>query len=159
MSLSKYESTGETTNQARIARIILEPCADLLRDVLRKEISPFTLSQKVKTYAANLPKHKKIEINKNQEQIVYGKNYSEFDITLLYFSLRNMCSLPTPQKGWGKDPSPGDKSVSANIERIRMIRNDYGHIKHCRISESDFKKKMERHFSNCYGSGGIPWKL
>lgn len=43
-NFSKYESTHETTNHVRITRMILGPCTDLLRDVLRNEKQPHALS-------------------------------------------------------------------------------------------------------------------
>lgn len=40
MASSKYASTRETTNLARVARIILGPCTDVPCAILKKEISP-----------------------------------------------------------------------------------------------------------------------
>lgn len=68
MANAKYASTRETTNLARIARIILGPCTDVLCDVLKKEIPPSTLSQKVKIYLATLPKQKQPPITKEQKK-------------------------------------------------------------------------------------------
>ncbi|XP_065938642.1 uncharacterized protein [Magallana gigas] len=139
MSLSKYESTTGTTHLARIARAILGPCIDVLRDVLANEISPPDLEKKVKTY---VPQKGKPSISEKQKRIVYGKNYSAFDVTLLYFLLRNMCSIPPHKNTWGQDPEPTDKSVSANIERIRILRNEwYGHGTDISLSEPDFERK------------------
>uniref|UniRef100_A0A8W8P0Z1 DZIP3-like HEPN domain-containing protein n=1 Tax=Magallana gigas TaxID=29159 RepID=A0A8W8P0Z1_MAGGI len=142
MANSKYASTRETTNLARVARIILGPCTDVLCDVLAKEITPSTLSQKVKTYLANLPKRKQPPITKEQEKIIHNGNYSDFDITLVYFSLRNISKIPPHAKQWGNEPNPTDRSVSANIERIRLIRNKYGHCTDIFISDTDFNKKV-----------------
>ncbi|XP_062582013.1 uncharacterized protein LOC134243795 [Saccostrea cucullata] len=92
MSLSKYTSTTETTNLARVARLLLGPCTDVLRDILKKEIPPSTLSK----HAA----------------------------------------------GWGNQPEPGDRSVSANVERIRRIRNKYyGLMYDFSLAESDFRQE------------------
>ncbi|XP_052680244.1 uncharacterized protein LOC128161019 [Crassostrea angulata] len=139
MSLSKYESTTGTTHLARLARAILGPCMDVLRDVLAKEISPPDLEKKVKTY---VPQKGKPSISEKQKRIVYGKDYTVFDVTLLYFLLRNMCSIPPHKNTWGKNPDPTDKSVSANIERIRILRNEwYGHGTDFSLSEPDFERK------------------
>lgn len=81
MALSKYDSTRETTNLARTARIVLGPCTDVVRDVLRKEITPSALSQKLQTFLVNLPKNKKPPISKAQERYAYGGSHSEFDIS------------------------------------------------------------------------------
>lgn len=58
---------------------------------------------------------------------IHGKIYEDFEISLLYTILRNICGIPEHENGWGDVPLPIDKSVSANIERIRLKRNKYGH--------------------------------
>lgn len=147
MALSKYVSTRETTNLARIARIILGPCTGVLQDILRKEIVPNALSHNVKTFIANFQRNKTPPINKKQELLIYGGNYLDFDIPLLYALFRNVCSIQQHTNQWGHDPSPGDRSVSANIERIRIIRNEYyGHVKHFSLSDADFEQKWKNIF-------------
>lgn len=101
MAQSKYVSTRETTNLARIVRIILGPCTDILCAVLTKEIQPCTLVQNVKTFIA---KQKKPPITQKQQLLVNAGNYSDFDISLLYFLLRNVCSIPPHVQQWGQDP-------------------------------------------------------
>lgn len=140
MSNSKFKLTGENTNLARVAQLILGPCTYALRDVLRKEISPSNLETKVRAYIA---KTKKPLINQHQETLVYSKDYLKFDVTLLYFLLRNMCSIQPHSNKWGNNPHPGDKSLSGNIERIRLIRNEYGHNSERSISDTDFKIKYK----------------
>lgn len=118
--------------------IIFGPCTD----VLRKEIQPADLSHKVELFISNYPTNKKPPINK-QEQLVYTRDYSNFDITLLYtcMLLRNISGIPPHSTKWGNKPSPGDISVSANIERIREIRNRYyGLATNGSLSDFDFKQ-------------------
>lgn len=143
MAFSKYQSTRETLNIVRIARIILGPCTDILRDVLRKEMSPSELVHNVKTYIAHSPKHKKPSINKVQQQLVCSGDYSNFDIVLLYLLLRNVCSFSPHSNKWGNIPSPGDRSVSANIERIRILRNETVHSFPIQLSNSEFEHKWK----------------
>lgn len=141
MSNSKFTLTKENTNLARVAQMILGPCTNVLRDVLWKEISPANLEIKVRAYIANrtIPR-----INRDQAALVYGKDYTKFDVTLLYFLLRNICSINTHSENWGNVPLSGDKSVAANIERIRLIRNeDYSHYSETTISDADFNNKYK----------------
>lgn len=129
MMLSKHASTRETTNFARLAWIILGPCADVLRDILKKEIHPLILSNYVK---------------KKKNQPTNSGDISGLDISLLYNLLRNKCTIPPHTSQWGNDPSPGDRSVSANIERIRFIRNKYyGHAINYSLSDDEFDKRWK----------------
>lgn len=143
MVLSKYDSTRETTNFARIARAILGPCADVLRDVLTKEISPSDLKRELNKYLLIC---KKPLISKEQIHLVNNGDYSKFDISLIYFLLRNTCSIPPHTEGWGKPPDPSDKSLSANVERIRILRNEWGHSTDSSLSDSDFKQSWKNIF-------------
>lgn len=146
MVLSKYSSTQGTTNLARIARIILGPCTDVLRAVLNNQISPSDLKQRVKTYIAA---NKKPSISKDQRDLVNSEDYTNFDITLLYFLLRNICTITPHDKRWGNNPELSDRCVSANIERIRLMRNEYyGHYSSFSIPQSDFEDKWKYLFQS-----------
>lgn len=138
MAQSKYLSTQETTNLARLSRIVLGPCTDDLRAILGKEILLSSLSETVKTFLAKAPKQKTTLITKEQESLINTGNYSDFDISLLYVLLRNITKIPPHIKKWGKTPKRCDRSVSANIERLRLIRNDLGHISKISISDHTF---------------------
>lgn len=147
MSLQKYKSTRETTNLARVARMILGPCTGVLCALLTKEITPSALIHNVTTFIANCTKHRPCPINKEQKNLVGGGNYSEFDITLLYTLIRNVSAIPQHLNNWGNDPKPGDRSVSANVERIRLIRNQYGHSSATSLTDISFNKKCQDIFT------------
>ncbi|XP_062591547.1 uncharacterized protein LOC134253042, partial [Saccostrea cucullata] len=150
MSLSKYTSTPETTNTARLARLILGPCTDVLREILKKEIPPSDLSKKVKEWTDDLKKNKKRNpFNPSQNDIIfptptnqYKGDYSDLDISILYIILRNVSKIPPHSKGWGENPDPADRIVAANIERIRLLRNKYqGHSADIFLSDSEFSQE------------------
>lgn len=143
MAHSKYLSTRETTNLARLSRIVLGPCTDVLRAILRKEIPISSLSKTVKTFLAKAPKQKTSLITKEQESLINTGNYSDFDTSLLYVLLRNITQIQPHINKWGKTPRQSDRSVSANIERIRLIRNDLGHISKISISDHTFNTKSQ----------------
>jgi hypothetical protein len=65
-------------------------------------------------------------------------NYDDMDISLLYILLRNVATIPAHNNGWGFDPDPSDRSLSANIERIRLVRNRCGHSTDPSLSQPEF---------------------
>lgn len=141
-----YASTPGTTNVARIARLLLGPCTGILRKILKNKIHPNTLTQAVKNLITN---HRTNPFTKQQMGIVcpsnphnsqYTGDYSDLDLTLLYTILRNCCNITPHNKGWGNDPDSTDRGESANIERIRVLRNKYyGHQSSFSISDTQFK--------------------
>ncbi|XP_062592308.1 uncharacterized protein LOC134253745, partial [Saccostrea cucullata] len=148
MSLSKcHTSTPETTNTARLARLILGPCTDVLRDILKTEVLPSDLSKTVKIFTKSLKYGQRNPFNKAQVEMIFPKptnqysgDYSDLDISLLYMLIRNVSNIAAHSNGWGEIPYPGDRSVAANIERIRLIRNQYyGHSADLSLSDSEFR--------------------
>lgn len=53
------------------------------------------------------------------------------DLNIVYMLLTNFCDIPSPSCGWGNKPNVEDLSLSANIERIRILVNDYLDHGHC----------------------------
>ena len=158
MFSSKHLSTRYTTNFARLCRL-LSVCAELLRDVLHHYISEVSLFFELDAAHAKLM----TVLNSSQKDILYRKRqsllpYDDLDIALLYILLRNLCDdnthklkngqkgMKSPQNGWGKIPFQQDRSIAANIERIRYFRNEICHRERDSVTDNDFIvtwKKME----------------
>lgn len=139
MATSPYVSTPETTNLNRASRVVLGPCTDGLRDTLRYYVQPPTFPSVIKQMKSNLPK-----LSLDQRNLIlpqhgsYNGSYDDMDISLLQILLRNICDIPPHSNGWSKDPDPNDKSISANIERIRLARNKIGHSSATSLSTAEF---------------------
>lgn len=140
----------ESRNELNLLKIIQGPLTDLLRDILLKEISPSVLSQKVKDLAKT-QKNKKKLITKEQETLIHEEDYSKFDITLMYILIRNFTQIPPHTKRWGNEPSAGDKSVSANIERVRSIRNTFAHTARIHMSDTEYDHRWKESFDIVQG--------
>lgn len=97
MALSKYESTRDTTNLARIARIILCPCTDLLQNVLTKQITPSELKRKSEILMVASKAYT------YEEELIrdFSSNYSKLSIPMLYLYLRCICAIPPHKNRWG----------------------------------------------------------
>lgn len=64
-----------------------------------------------------------------------------FDITLLMVLLRNICSLVPPATGWDTLPPTEDKTLEADIVRIKCYRNTlYGHATKASVKEETFSQ-------------------
>ncbi|XP_021367780.1 uncharacterized protein LOC110459718, partial [Mizuhopecten yessoensis] len=140
---SNYQSSSVTTNFARLSRLVLDVVCDLLRDVLEAKVPPPGLTAILGSQKDQLCRN----LEHRQRQILYpsGGVFSgtleDLDFTLLYKLLRNLQSINIPphQTGWGKPPDPADRSLSANIDRLRVQRNEaYGHLPTASLSDSDF---------------------
>nr|XP_022307922.1 uncharacterized protein LOC111113923 [Crassostrea virginica] len=128
MVSTSYAATEEMTNINRVSRLLMDPCTDQLRDLLRFYIPPAHFSTVIQTTKSRLPR-----LTEPQRKLilpdygVYSGNYDDMDISLLYILLRNVCGIQAHNKGWGNAPDSVDRSVSANIERLRLARNRCGH--------------------------------
>ena len=137
--------TQEHINQARLCNVIVTVCADVLRDILLNQV-PGGYNN---IYGALLGARGTIanmrQIGQEQFQLIfpdpiarYTGTVDQFDITLLYTLVRNISSCPAPATGWGRAPidQPRDVSLSANVERIRLIRNKVsGHSKDGKLGD------------------------
>ena len=124
--------TQEHINQARLCNVIVTVGADVLRDILLSQVQiPYT-----NIYSTLLGNRATIaamrQIGQEQFKLIfpdphfrYTGTVDQFDITLLYALIRNISSCPAPITGWGRPPTdhPRDTSLSANVERVRLIRN------------------------------------
>ncbi|KAK3083096.1 hypothetical protein FSP39_013918 [Pinctada imbricata] len=129
-SITCSSTDTERNNFLRLAQGILGPGTVIARDVLQRYITPYLLSQKV-NYNLSIG----YRLNKEQRNLVTNASsdgYRKFDITLIYYLLRNLVSdindpskpkFPNPTRGWGKSPQPLDHSISDDVERLRILRN------------------------------------
>nr|XP_022307917.1 uncharacterized protein LOC111113917 [Crassostrea virginica] len=140
MASTSYTATEEMTNALRVIRLLMEPCTDQLSDLLRSYVSPASFPTLIKREIWRLSR-----LTKSQRALVlpnsgvYSGNYDDMDISLLYILLRNICGIQAHAKGWGNSPDPADRSVSANIERLRLARNNCAHDKKG-ISNAEFNQ-------------------
>ena len=142
-----FSKEFEKDNYSRFGHGIVGTATGILRDVLESYV-PHTDLLNVYNNTPVTPR-----LDARQRQLVMNAatdGYTDFDITLLYTLLRNICSnlrnpatpdLPAPSRGWGKDPLPTDVTLSDDIERIRLLRNGvFAHLPRARLSENVYKQ-------------------
>ena len=141
-------STKETTNYAKLCRLLVDGGAKALRYTFDKIHSPANLFNVLKAGSAGhstlKPLKRKRIINATQWGKLYPPSPSsvtskDFDITLLMVLLRNICGLTAPSTGWDSLPPASDTSVEANIARVKYYRNSvYGHASQASVDNPTF---------------------
>ncbi|XP_078319771.1 uncharacterized protein LOC111122013 [Crassostrea virginica] len=139
-SVSSTGSDGDRTRFFRLCIILIDELTQILQDLLHNEIPPMQIYKKV------VERNFLDKLKPEQEVVVMNANtrgYQDFDVTLLYTLLRNVCqNITPPSKYWGMStmPSPNKVTVGDDIERIRLLRNKlFGHKSKVAISETEFK--------------------
>ena len=141
-------STKETTNYARLCRLLVDVGSQALRDTFDGIHPPAGLHG---VLAHTNPAHATLQFLRKKNILnptQWGKLYPSipssvssgtFDITLLMILLRNICGLHSPATGWNSLPPPADTSKEANIVRVKYYRNTvYGHASQASVDDVTF---------------------
>ncbi|XP_022785103.1 nucleotide-binding oligomerization domain-containing protein 2-like [Stylophora pistillata] len=146
---SSFTSSKETTNYARLCRLLVDVGSQVLRSTFDKIHPPATLPTVLGktsvhyTTLQSLYKGKKKVLNPTQ----WGKLYpahspvssATFDITLLTVLLRNVCGLSSPATGWDHLPPAANTSIADDIARVKYYRNTvYGHASQASVDDISF---------------------
>lgn len=140
----------ENANGARLSRLLIDVGTRALRDVFDSIYSPSSLHSTLLSTAVHSTlkglRTKRV-LNNQQWDRLYPPSKStpvtseNFDITLLFVLLRNVCGLTPPRTGWDKLPLATDLSKEADLARIKYYRNKlYGHITETAVKKSNFEK-------------------
>ena len=146
-------STKETTNYARLCRLLVDVGSQALRDTFDRLHPPAGLHL---VLAPGTPAHGTLQLLRKKRILnptQWGKLYPtiptsvsspSFDITLLMVLLRNICHLTPPVTGWDKLPSAADTSTEANIARVKFYRNTvYGHASQASVDDATFNSQWQ----------------
>ncbi|XP_033724719.1 uncharacterized protein LOC117314739 isoform X2 [Pecten maximus] len=145
---SNYCSSTETTNFARLSRLIVDVCCDVLRAVLKAKIPPPGLNAILQSQRVHLTR----SLEYRQQQLlfppggVFNGTLEDLDFSLIYRLIRNLqgINIPPHTKGWGKSPYKTDRSLAANIDRLRILRNEaHGHLPTASLSDTDLQDKWD----------------
>ncbi|CAG2233584.1 unnamed protein product [Mytilus edulis] len=125
----------------KVVQLITNIAKDVLVDVLKCRLPCANFG-----YAFNGMKNRILpQLNNHGRQLLYpdGSSYSgdlsDLDISLIYTILRNMNTITPQLNGWGNMPKDTDRSLSANIDRIRIFKNNYvSHCSNLSLDEQDF---------------------
>ena len=141
---SAFASSKETTNYARLCRLLVDIGTQILRETFDKIYPPGSLHTVLTTapVTATLTSMKKMKaINPTQWRTLISPTVSakDFDISLLVTLLRNICGLSAPLTGWNSPPSSTDTTKVADIVRIRIHRNEvFAHANGASVDDATF---------------------
>lgn len=142
---SAFISTKETTNYARLCRLLVAVGKQVLRATFDKIHLPGTLHTVLTTAPMNptLTFMNRIRvINSTQWGTLMSPTVSseDFDTTLLVALLRHICGLSAPTAAvWNSPPSPTDTTKEADIVRIRIHRNEvFAHANSASVDDATF---------------------
>lgn len=138
-------STKETTNYARLCRLLVAVGTQALRDAIDAIHPPANLYKVLTANKTTLHslRTKKV-INATQWEKLFpviptSVSSRDFDITLLMVLLRNICGLPSPAAGWDTLPPATDVGREDDVARIKYYRNTvYGHAECASVDDSTF---------------------
>ncbi|KAL3889738.1 hypothetical protein ACJMK2_002067 [Sinanodonta woodiana] len=148
----------EHMNQARLYVALATVCTNALREILLTHVpEPHTnIYQAIQAKKADLTKRTQARRGQWQNSLLlpdqcqvvfpdpfgrYVASVDQFDISVLYILIRHVSTVSASVMGWGIDPIEKpfrDKCLGANVERIRLYRNQIGHSMDGKISQQEF---------------------
>ena len=159
-------STKETTNYARLCRLLVELGTSALRDCFDSICTPPTLH---KVLGANQPTLQSLRSKRIINPTQWGRLFPaipasvssrDFDITLLMILLRNICGLAPPHTGWDALPGATDVSREADIARVKYFRNTvYGHAEQAFVDDVTFDTHWKEIQDTLVRLGGEKYKV
>ena len=148
-SRTSYASTQETTNFARLCRLLVDVGSHALRNKFDSIHPPAGLHgvlTKPPAYPILQSLRRKRILSPTQWAKLYPPSPSpssvsskDFNVTLLILLLRNICGLIPPTTGWDNLAPSADTSAEANIARVKYYRNHvYGNASQASVDDATF---------------------
>ena len=147
---SPLANSVEKTNGAKLSRLLIDGGTIALRKTFDSYHPPDCLVQDLNTNYSILE-------NLSSEKVLNGHQWEKlfppsgvapdsktFDISLLFLLLTRICGLCPPRySGWDNKPNPKNKSIEANIARIKFYRNKLSHKTTTGVDTGEFSSLWE----------------
>ena len=158
--------TEETALFLRLCHLLINGATEILKTELDNIHPPSILPGVLQIERSNLRRLPRGVMNPSMWNQLYPTptSYgcsSDFDITLLFVLIRNICGLnpPSSTKSWDKDPPVTDQSLEADLVRLKLFRNKlFAHITHTAINKKEFKTLWTSVSNVLIRRGGGHWK-
>ena len=149
MKLAQIENdiAKERENFSKMCQVVMDLNPMILQDILDIQLpwaNCLTEANKIKIKGRPLRSDQK-DMAKN----VKTSGYKECDTSLMYIFLRNACpNIPSPSPDWDKEPK--GNGIGDDIERIRRMRNRFGHARSATLSTVEYKKELKEVEDICH---------
>ena len=148
---SPLASSVEKTNGAKLSRLLIDGGTQVLRNLFDNFHPPAKLAADLNTSYSILNNLLRRRIlNRPQWDQLFPPSGAQpdsnnFDITLLFLLLANICGLSPPVLGWHTIPPATDTSLEANLARIKLFRNElYGHVSTTGVESPTFSALWQK---------------
>jgi WD40 repeat protein len=138
----------EKANFTRLSRLLVDKGTEALRNTFDAIHPPAKLQAVLAANRAPLLRLKPRVINNPQWDLLFPPSGNPpdsktFDVTLLTVLFRNICGLPST--GWSAMPLDTDRSMQANIVRIKLLRNEiYAHVASTQVDNATFESLWQK---------------
>ena len=143
-SPSPLAPSTETTNGVKLRRLLVDGGTTVLRKVFDGIHPPTKLAANLRMHNSTLDDlfTRGILSEQQRKRLQESKPDSKtFDITLLFLLLTEICGLSPPDRtGWNHMPHARNKSLAANLVRIKLFRNKLIHTAETRIDTRLFNE-------------------
>lgn len=129
-------------NFARVAIVCLDIIKLPLIDILDLNIKAKELFDKIKSSSSLMTGKYGLYTKEKDKCFIQPPalpDYNQFDVSLLYKLIRNLCPSLKPTKGWGRKPNAVDTKPGDDIERVRLFRNEaFAHADTAELDDEEF---------------------
>jgi WD40 repeat protein len=140
----------EKANFTRLSRLLVDKGTEALRNTFDTIYPPANLSGVLNAKRKSLLRLKFQFINNPQWDLLFPPSGNPpdsktFDVTLLTVLFRNICGFTAPSTGWGAMPVDTNRSMQANIVRIKLLRNEiYAHVASTQVDNATFESLWQK---------------
>ena len=146
-SPSPFAASSETTNGVKLRRLLVDGGTTALRKVFDGIHPPTSLAANLHLNNSTLDDlFARGILTEEQKNLLFPPDRSKpdsktFDITLLFLLLTEISGLSPPARtGWNHKPHAKNKSLAANLVRIKLFRNKLIHTPETRIDSRLFNE-------------------
>ena len=140
----------EKANFTRLSRLLVDKGTEAIRNAFDAIHPPASLPTALNANRKSLLRLRYRIINSQQWDLLFPSSGNSpdsktFGIVLLSVLLRNICGLSSPATGWDAMPRDTDRSVEANVTRIKLFRNQiYSHVSSTEVDKAAFENLWQK---------------